>query len=64
MRTGRASDEPERRMAESASSPEALALHQQFSGDVLLVPEVACEVIVAVWAGMIAAEPAAGAHAV
>jgi len=51
-------------MAESASSPEALALHQQFSGDVLLVPEVACEVIVAVWAGMIAAEPAAGAHAV
>jgi hypothetical protein len=64
LRTGRASDEPERRMAESASSPEALALHKQFNGDVLRMPVVAGEVIVAVRAGMIAAELAAGANAV
>jgi len=51
-------------MAESATSAEALALHKQFSDDVLRMPEVACEVIVAVRAGMIAAELAAGASAV
>jgi len=51
-------------MAESASSPEALALHKQSSGDAFRMPVVAGEVIVAVRAGMIAAELAAGEHAV
>ena len=62
--TGRASDEPERRMAESATSPEALTLHKQFSQDVLRMREVACEVSVALRTGMIAAELAAGVSAV
>ncbi len=51
-------------MAESATLPEALALHKQFSEDVLRMREVACEVIVALRTGMIAAERAAGVSAV
>ena len=51
-------------MAESATSPEALALHQQSGEDVLHMPLIDCEFIVAVRAGMIAAELAAGANAV